>query len=96
MGKAPYGFVRSGTGRYWSRERVEQTLKECRNEEEVRQRIPTKVTAGFLEQDFRKGRGKNDSELCREKFKIMPDEAIRKAMGQPGPDEPHRRPHDED
>ena len=91
----PTVFVRKHSPRsgYWTRERYEQTLKECRNEDEVRRDIPRKVSAGFLRQ-VGEGKGKDDRDLCREQFKKIPDEAIREAMYQPQPDTEHLRPTD--
>ena len=78
---------------YWGRERFEQTLKECRSEKEVRQRIPSRVSAGFLRQ-VGEGKGKDDRGLCRDHFKKIPDEAIREAMHQGQPDADNLRPTD--
>jgi len=78
---------------HWGRERFEQTLKECRNEAEVRRRIPKNVSAGFLRQ-VGEGKGKDDKDLCRRHFTKIPDEAIREAMYQPQPTTEHLRPTD--
>ena len=93
MGKGPTVFVRKrgkreGSGGYWSRERTEQAIRRARDAKDLRCKVPTKVLAGFLEQNFQKGTGRNDSNLVRQHFKKMPDEAIRKASGQPDPDRP--------
>ena len=85
-GKAPYGFVRGGgaaSKSFWGRSRAERAIKECPDEDTLKENVPTEVLAGFLEQDFTKDA--EQRELCKSHFKKMPSKAIRKASGQPDP-----------
>jgi len=83
-------FVRRKGG-YWSRSRTEEAIKRAPDEKALAETVPKEVLRGFLEQDFTKGRGKDDRDLLKGHFRKMPTEAIREALGQP---EPKVRPKD--
>ena len=80
------GGSASGEGRkrgYWSRTRAERAIRECPDEETLKEEVPTEVLAGFLEQDFTTD--SEQREICKSHFRKMPSKAIRKASGQPDP-----------
>ena len=80
----PTVFVRKRGGKtYFTREQAEKAIRGARNTQELNEAIPKEVQRAFLEQDFTKGKGKDDTELLKRNFKKMSREAISGAMGQP-------------
>ena len=89
MGKGPEVFVRKfSKERYVTREQAQKIIKGCRDTAELNRHLPKEVQRAFLEQDFTKGKGKDDTELLKRNFRKMSSDAIQEALGQPRADIP--------
>ena len=74
-------FVRREGRGYYTRNRVEQILDKgsARDVE----KIPRRVLVGHLNQDWRKGKGRDAKPLLKRTFVKIPRSAISEASGQP-------------